>query len=127
MLLPQDAIFIKGDTIELEFQLFRNKSTNEYWNLTGNDIRFQLNSTPAIKKGSENVPGGSNEQISILDATKGQFRVTIAKDESSELSVQDYNYEVEITTDTGARYTVLQSSLRIVEESINWEEIESGE
>jgi hypothetical protein len=30
MVNPQDTIFIKGDSIDLQFQLFQDKSTNTY-------------------------------------------------------------------------------------------------
>ena len=40
---PNDTIFIKGDSVDLQFQLFRDKATNEYWNLSNHEIRFQLN------------------------------------------------------------------------------------
>lgn len=121
MSLPQNNIFFKGDTIELEFQLFRDEEKKEYWNLTNHEIRFQLDSSPAIKKATANVVGGSDEQIRILDALKGVFLVVITKEESENLSPKDYNFEIEITTPSGARYTVLQSSLRILQDIVTWE------
>jgi len=121
MALPQDTIFIKGDTIELQFQLFKNKCTNEYWNLLNHQIRFQLNTDPKIYRSTANVVGGSNDEISLPDAVNGIFLVTITKEESSIIIPGDYTYEIQVTTPEGKRYTVLQSSLRIVEEVITWE------
>jgi hypothetical protein len=123
MSLPQDTIFIKGDTIELQFQLFRDKCTNEYWNLLNHEIRFQLNTPTKIYKATANVTGGSDLQISLVDAVKGIFMVHITHTESSGIALGDYTYEIQVTTPVpdSKKYTVLQSSLRIVDESITWE------
>jgi len=127
MSLPQESIFIKGDTVELEFQLYKNKATNEYWNLLNHEIRFQLNTESKIYKATANVPGGSDEQIGLVNATQGIFLVTITHEESSDIIPGDYTYEIQITTPSpgsgllGSKYTVLQSSLRILNESITWE------
>jgi len=120
---PQDTIFIKGDTIELQFQLFKNKCTNEYWNLLNHEIRFQLNTPIKIYKATENVTGGSATQISLVDAVHGIFLVTITYTESGSITPGDYTYEIQITTPTpdSKKYTVLQSSLRIIDEVITWE------
>lgn len=120
---PQDTIFIKGDTIELQFQLFKDKCHNEYWNLLNHEIRFQLNTNPKIYKATENVTGGSDTQISLVDAVKGIFMIHITYTESADIIPGDYNYEIQITSPepNSQKFTVLQSSLRIVEESITWE------
>jgi len=125
--LPQESIFIKGDTIELEFQLFKNKSTNEYWDLLNHEIRFQLNTKVKIYKATANVSGGSDEQIGLVNATQGIFLVTITHEESSVIVPGDYTYEIQITTPSpgsglsGNKFTVLQSSLRVLNESITWD------
>ena len=123
MSLPQDTIFIKGDTIDLQFQLFKDKSTTEYWDLTNHEIRFQLNTPTKIYKATANVTGGSDEQISLVDAGKGIFLVSVTFTESAGLVSGDYTYEIQVTTPSPnpQKYTVLQSSLRIVDESITWE------
>lgn len=120
---PQDTIFIKGDTIELQFQLFKNKCTNEYWNLLNHEIRFQLNTPIKIYKATANVTGGSDLQISLVDAVHGIFLVTITHTESSGITPGDFSYEIQITTPApnSQKFTVLQSSLRIIDESITWE------
>lgn len=122
MSLPQDNIQIKGDTIELQFQLFRNKATNEYWNLLNHEIRFQLNTEPKIYKATSNVTGGGDTQISLVNAVQGIFLVTITADESSGITPDDYNYEIQVTTPTGEKYTVLQSTMRVIDEVITWED-----
>lgn len=120
---PQDTIFIKGDTIELQFQLFKDKSTNEYWNLLNHQIRFQLNTPTKIYKATANVTGGSDLEIALVDAVHGIFLVTITHTESAIIIPGDYTYEIQVTTPApdSKKYTVLQSSLRIVDESITWD------
>lgn len=122
-MLPQDNIVIKGDTIELQFQLFKDKSTNEYWNLLNHQIRFQLNTPTKIYKATANVTGGSDAQISLVNATQGIFLVTITPTQSASIVPGDYSYEIQVTTPSPTinKYTVLQSSLRVVDESITWE------
>jgi hypothetical protein len=133
MALPQDAIFIKGDTIELQYQLYKNKCTDEYWNLLNHEIRFQLNTPTKIYKATSNVEGGGTEQISLIDAEHGIFLVTITYTESAGITPGDYTYEVQVTTPSpgtgidGKKYTVLQSSLRVIDESIDWEDEPDGE
>jgi hypothetical protein len=124
-MLPQDCIYIKGDTVELQFQLYTNKATNEYWNLLNHEIRFQLNTPTKIYKATANVSGGSADQISLVDAVHGIFLVTITHTESAGIAPGDYSYEIQVTTPVATppqkKYTVLQSSLRIKDESITWE------
>jgi len=123
MSLPQNNIFYRGDSIDLEFQLFRDKSTNTYWNLTSHQIRFQLNNgTTPIKKATANVSGGHVNQIEVTNAAQGIFIVKISKTESV-LSPGDYSFEIEVTTPAPAlqRFTVLQSEIRIISDNITWE------
>ena len=122
MNVPQDNIYIKGDSIDLEFQLFLDKSTNTYWDLTNHQIRFQINSTIPLKKATANVTGGGDDQILITNPLQGLFTIFIKKTESNELTPEDYTFEIEITTPSpeNLRYTVLQSSLRILSDSIEW-------
>lgn len=122
MSTPQDNIFYKGDSIDLEFQLFRDKVNNVYWDLTNHQIRFQLNSTTPIKKATANVSGGSDAQIKITNATQGIFIVHILKTESDTLTPNDYTFEIEVTLPSpdSSRYTVLQSQIRILQDIITW-------
>jgi len=121
MSLPQDAIFVQGDRIELQYQLFLDKKNNVYWNLTDNEIRFELYSPTPIYKATANVTGGSDDQILIVDAAKGIFLVSILAEESRTLKVGDYNFTIQVTTADSKKYTVLRSSLRIVDDSITWD------
>jgi len=120
----QDPIYIKGDTIEMQFQLFQDKVNNVYWNLTGHQVRFQLNTTPKIYKATSNVTGGSSDQINIIDAAHGIFLVSITCEESAEIAPGDYKFEIQVTTPSPnlKKYTVEQSTLRVHDEVIVWED-----
>jgi hypothetical protein len=124
MSLPQDTIFYKGDTLELQFQIFKNKTNNEYWNLTNYKIRFELQIDDShIKKATENVTGGSDEQITILDALEGSFIINISASESKNLPVGDYNISIQIESEEGKKYTVVTDKIRILPAQIDWESI----
>lgn len=122
-MLPQDNIAIKGDTIELQYQLFKDKANCEYWNLTSHEIRFQLNTSIKIYKATANVSGGSSDQINITEPTQGIFVIIISPEESVEIEPGDYSYEIQVTTPDGDKYTVLQSQIRVVDESITWSSV----
>ena len=119
MSLLQDNIYYAGDTIKLSFQLWRDKVANIPWDLTTTQIRFQLNTPALIKKATVNVPGGAATQITINDASLGLFTVNILKTETG-LVVGDFTFEIEITETNGERFTILQTSLRILPEYITW-------
>lgn len=121
-MIPQDAIYTKGDTINQEYQLFHNKCTNEYWNLTDYQIRYELtNGTITIKKATANVVGGSIDEIEITNAIQGIFIVKIPATESEDLTVGDYDFEVEVTSIiTNQKTTVGKGKIRIVPEIIDW-------
>ena len=121
-MLPQDNIIIKGDSAEMQFQLFKDKCNSEYWNLTNHEIRFQLNTPTKIYKATSNVTGGSSTQINVTTPLQGIFVVMIPPTQSVNIAPGDYNFEIQITTPAPAsdKYTVLQSSLRVVDESITW-------
>ena len=116
--------YYRGDTIELSFQLYKDSSTGELWDLTDCEIRFQVSNKDVIlKKATANIFGGSNEQILIVDVLKGKFLVGITKDESSKFNPGTYTFEIEITTPENKRFTVFKDSFNIVKDSIDWETI----
>ena len=125
-MLPQDAIFVQGDTVELQYQLFINKANNQYWDLTDHEIRFQLNTNPKIYKATANVINGADEQIQIINAVHGLFLITLTASETLAISLGDYNFTIQITIPSagsgleGKKYTVLRSSLRFVDDAITW-------
>lgn len=121
MSLPQDNIYYAGDTIELEFQLWIDKNNNIPWDLTDNQIRFQLDTNPVIKKATPNVPGGSSDQINVTNPTLGIFVVIIPHDESENIIIGDYEFAIKVTTPDSEPLTVLVSKLRILENEITWD------
>lgn len=113
--------FFRGDTIKLLFQLFKDESKTNYWNLTDNEIRFQLTSgSVVIKKATANVTGGSDEQIYIVNASRGLFEIIIEATESSTLSAGEAKYEIQVTNENNEIYTVLQGIITIKEDLIQW-------
>jgi hypothetical protein len=118
---PPEDIFVQGDTCELQYQLFVDKRNNIYWNLTDNEIRFQLDVSPTpIYKATANVTGGADAQITIVNAVQGIFLIIITSEESKDLSLQDYTFTIKVTTPSGKNYTVHQAHLRIINNAISW-------
>lgn len=114
--------YYHGDTIELSFQLYKDASVGELWDLTDCEIRFQLTGKEnTLKRATPNVSGGSNGQILILNAIKGLFLVRVSKEESKELTIGVYAFEIEITTPEGKRFTVFKGSINLVKDAIDWE------
>jgi len=109
-----DFIITTGDTIELLFQLYKNDK--EFWDLTGYQIRFQVDT---IKKATANVQGGSDDEIKIIEASNGKFVVIINAGELNK--VGDFNYEIEITSPEGKVYTIAKGIIRTTEQLITWE------
>jgi len=116
--------YFQGDTIDFTFQLWKDKKNREYWNLNNVQIRFQANKDSIlIKKATSNVIGGSNNQIKVLDALKGLFLVNISKEESENLNIGVYDFEIELTDQENNRFTVLNSKFSISQDKIKWLEI----
>lgn len=121
MAIPSKKI---GDTVELEYQLYKNKCTKEYWNLTGYEIRFVLvNGLSEIKKGTSNVTGGAVDQIEITTPASGLFKVILKSIDTATISKGIHQYEIEITSATGEKYTILQDTISFETALINWEDI----
>ncbi|MFH0805950.1 MAG: hypothetical protein V1901_03695 [Patescibacteria group bacterium] len=113
--------YTKGDTISFTFQLWKNKKDREYWNLENNQIRFQADKDLiSIKKATSNVVGGSIEQIQILDSSKGLFIINISKEESRNLIIGLYDFEIQITDAEDQVFTVEKSKFSILEDKIKW-------
>jgi hypothetical protein len=117
--------YFQGDTIEQEFKLWENRKLNLPLNLTGYEIRFQLqgkdtrNRNIKLKKATANVVGGSNNQILLTNAQSGTFVVTISKEESQQLLIGKYLYEIELTKGD-YRKTFVQNEIIIESTLINW-------
>ena len=114
--------FYKGDSIELEFILFKDKSSGEYWDLTGWEIVFVLLSSPVIKKTTSGINGGSEEQIKILNAEQGTFLVSILSTETIGLTAQDYPFGIQIRNiSENKKMIVVKDFLRINDSGITFD------
>jgi hypothetical protein len=122
-MLPQDAIYCIGDTWYLPFQLWLDEKKKIPWNLTNNEIRFQLNTPTPIYKATANVSGGSDSEIAIIDAANGIFQIIITNTETSTIAPKDYTMAIKVKVPTGEDFTVLPDTvgvMRVVKESISW-------
>jgi len=121
---PTENIFFTGDTVELQFQLFKNKSNNEYWDVSGAKIKFELHlDGVSIKKATSNVVGGGDEQIHIIDAESGSFLVVIPAVQTQLVAPREYNFQIQIITADNKVYTVIQDTIRLIEALIKWDSI----
>jgi len=122
MLLP-DNKFYRGDSIKLYFQLFKNKSTGEFWNLTNYSIRAIIyKDNVNLKRVTSNVTGGSDEQILILDAIKGEFLVNVNDQESLLFVPGTYKVQIKISI-SNESFTVFEDSLIVKETKIDWRNV----
>ncbi len=111
----------KGDTWELEHQIV--DADNKVIDITNWQIRCEINSKDIkIKKGNNQVNGGSEQQIKILD-TNGNIKIIIEKEDTIKCEKGIYNVEVEITSPTGKRFTVIRDVLEVKQDMINWEDL----
>lgn len=117
--------FFQGDTIEITFQAFKNKSGNQVWNLSDCDIRFQMSrGDTIIKKASDSVIGGDNEQIEVLNEETGTFMIKIPKEESENITPGLYSFAIQITTDDSKKSTIMSDDLTIEAQQIKWEDLD---
>lgn len=115
----------KGDTIELLYQLYKDKSKDEYWDLTDYKIRAVVfdDNNIRVKLGTSNVTGGSNDEINIITADKGIFLITISEEISETLIPKDYGFAIQIESPEGKKTTILFDYIRIKKALIDWENI----
>ena len=113
---------IRGDTWRLEYQIL-DYNGNPI-DLSNYEIRAELrNDKKSIKKANSKVNGGSDEEIKVLD-TKGNIEIIFKKEETANLEVGSYNLEIEITSPTGERTTVVREILKVEPDIITWEDKE---
>jgi hypothetical protein len=114
--------FYKGDSIELEFTLFKDKANSEYWDLTDWQVLFVLICSTTIKKATANVSSGSDEQIKVLNATQGTFLVSILPEETVNLSSGDYVFGIQVRNiSENKKVTVVKDFIRISESGLSFE------
>ena len=105
---------VKGDTILLEGTLGED--------ITNWKIRCEIydDCSNSIKLATGNS-GGSNDQISITDATNGVFLITVAKDLTTCFDDKSF-IEIEMETDDtpSQQFTVQQGEIDFAKEQITW-------
>lgn len=85
-------------------------------NLTGASIRFSVKKrkkdTDYIIKKSEADPA----EINVTDAINGLFEIYIVPDDTQDLSITTYYFDIEITDSTGKTYTISMGTFKILED-----------
>lgn len=104
---------VKGDNINLEADLDQD--------ITGWKIRCEIyDSCHCIKLATTNS-GGSDDQIEITDATKGQFIIKVAKNETTDFECLSH-IEIEGETSDEEIHTIHQGDINFKKERITWED-----
>lgn len=109
--------FVKGDNITI------NCNINE--DITNWKIRCSIYEPfgLTIKLATINT-GGSNDQIEITTPLTGKFSIKVAKDLTKDFCEENNraNIEIEVETDDvpSKKYTVLQDTIELKDQGINW-------
>lgn len=108
----------RGDMWRLIYTIYDNSGNP--LNLTGWQIRAEFNNykyNTSIKKtsGVAGGPGG----IEVIDAANGKIRINFYVEDTSPLTPDVYNLEVEITKGT-EKYTVVREQFEVLEDIIRW-------
>jgi len=105
--------FVKSDTIELEI----TANTD----ITGWYIRaeFYDKSGNSVQLATENISGGSIDQIRVDDITNGVFTLICAKDLTTSFD-NDSFLEIEREDANGKKLTIFQSEIVMKDEKITW-------
>jgi len=112
-------VFWTGDTWEFEYQIVDSKKIP--LDVTDWEIRAEIyKSGVSIKKANSKVVGGSNSQIAILD-TNGTILITVDYSETLNLAEGIYKIEVEITSPTDKKFTVISDNINVRRDKIRWE------
>jgi len=109
---------IRGDTLKIVITV--RDSENNLIDLTDYEIRAEIKGDAvSIKKANSKVPGGSDDEIKIIDT--GKMEINFSSDELKNLEASNYNFEVEITSPDGVKTTIVQDLIKIKEDIITWE------
>jgi hypothetical protein len=111
-----DDKLYKGDTIIGEVTVNEDitdwEIRAELYDVTGNSVRIA----------TENVTGGSDDQITIDDVTDGVFTLTFAKDLTTNFD-NDVFLEIQRTDALGNVKTIFKSKLFLADEQITWDNV----
>jgi hypothetical protein len=90
---------------------------------TGWSIRAEMyDDTNSIKKGSSLVTGGAQSQAEWIDALQGVFQIHLDALETN-VFAETANFEIEIETASGKRFTIYQAEIQFQEGRINWDDV----
>jgi hypothetical protein len=114
--------YFQGDTLDIYYQI--KDAQNVPIDLTNWQIRAEINNfgPVKIKKATKNVNGGSDDQISIIDSL-GNIKITVEKEQTTDMNPGNYTIEIEITSPLGKRYTIVQDTIKIDKDIIDWENV----
>jgi len=102
-----------GDTWEFEYRI--TDKDNKSINLITWEVRAGIKDSAGHIKIKKNIlAGGSNEEVKVLD-TKGNVLITYEKEDTMSIKVGNILLEIEITSGTGKRYTVVQENFNVIE------------
>lgn len=123
--MDEDKVYYCGDSISLEFELYRDIKKTIPWDLSGYEIRFELSlDGVCLRKATSNVSGGNDNQIKIDTNTSNKFIVNFLSDETKDLKAELYLFEIEITNrDNNEVTTVTQSKIQFLQDKIQWKSI----
>lgn len=125
--MANDKIYYIGDTISLEFDLFKDKNNKIPWDLTDYQIRFELfkiKPIVSIRKATSNVSGGSDEQIKLDTSISNKFIINVNESETNKLMPGVYLFEIEIFhINTNQRVTIAFDTINLLQDKIKWNSI----
>ncbi len=103
---------VKGDTIKFLFTLKEDitnwKIRTEVYDKSGNTVKLATTNS-----------GGTSGDVTITDNTNGDFEVVVSKALTNLFNDKSY-IEIEVETSNGELYTILQGSILLETQRIEW-------
>ncbi|MFQ5647250.1 MAG: BppU family phage baseplate upper protein [bacterium] len=108
-----DIELYRGDSRTLEVTV---SDENGPANLTGSTVKFSVKKkkgdTAYIIKKSTTDPS----EINIVDAVNGKLEIYLIPDDTQDVAIASYHFDVEVETSTNKIYTVVAGKLSILED-----------
>lgn len=102
----------QGDTWEFEYRI--TDQNGSVIDLSTYEVRAGIkDSTGVIKIKKNDLAGGSNAELEVLD-TKGNILIIYNKEDTAIIATENMLLEIEITSNTGKRYTVVRESYKVI-------------
>ena len=125
--MNEEKNYSLGDSIDLEFDLFKDKAKTIAWDLSDYEIRFelfQLSPILKIRKATANVTGGTDEQIKLNDSQSNRFTIYILESETDIFESGTYSFEIEIYNPISKeRVTIASDRINLINDRIEWNSI----